>query len=95
MHMPKIGVAAFATPGSVELGRLVAESLADADVALMQNHGVIAVAKTLYKAFDHLESIETFSKVTFAAGVIAGGGHTVRPRNAEQLRTNEVLRGRA
>lgn len=97
MHMPKIGCAAFATPGSAELGRLVAESLdagAGVNVSLMRNHGVIAVAKTLYKAFDLLESVETFAKVTFAAGVIAGAGGAVRPMTADQLRAIDLLCGR-
>lgn len=95
MHMQKIGFAPFATPGSAELGRLVGESLADTEVSLMQNHGIIAVGKTLHNAFDHVESVETFAKITFAAGVLAGGGHAVRPMNAEQLRSIDILCNRA
>lgn len=94
MHLPKIGYAPFATPGSEELGRLVAESLADVNVSLMRNHGVIAVAKTMYKAFDLLESIETFARVTVVAGLIADPQHPVQGLNAANRQAIDVLCGR-
>jgi L-fuculose-phosphate aldolase len=94
MHVPRIGSAPFATPGSAELGRLVAESLADINVSLMRNHGVIAAAPTLYKAFDLLESIETFARVSFASSLIATPQQPVRPLSPSQLHAIDLLCGR-
>ena len=71
MHVPKIGYAPFATPGSDELARIVAESLADANVSLMRNHGAIAAGPTLYNAFDLIESVETAAKITFASTLLS------------------------
>ena len=90
MHVPKVGYAPFATPGSVELGRVVSESLADTDVALMSNHGVIAVGTTLYKAFDLLESMENFARVSFTAALIS----TPRPIAPQELAAIDSLCGR-
>lgn len=90
MHVPKIGKAPFATPGTDELGSLVAAALSDASVALMRNHGVIAVAATLYKAFDLLESTETAAKISYVASTLA----TPSPLAPAQLLSLDLLCGR-
>ena len=94
MHVPTVGRADFATPGSAELGRIVAESLKENDVSLMCNHGVIAVAPTLYKAFDLLESIENFAKISFAAQMLATPEHPTKYIAPDQLRAVDLVCGR-
>ena len=94
MHVPKIGRAPFATPGSDELAGLVAESLADANVSLMRNHGVIAAAPTLYKAFDLLESVETAAKITFASTLLSTPNQPAHPLTAPQRHAIDLLCGR-
>lgn len=63
----KVAQANFAAPGTGDLAKLVAESLATANVSLMRNHGVISVGATMLKAFDLMEVTELAAKMTFIA----------------------------
>jgi L-fuculose-phosphate aldolase len=94
MHVPKIGCAPFATPGTDALGHVVAGALADVDVALMRNHGVIAVGQTMFKAFDLLESTESFARTSFIAHLISDPSHPVLTISAPELRAIDLVCGR-
>ncbi len=93
-HIPNIAHAAFATPGGGELASLVAESLANANVTLMRNHGVCAVGGSLYQAFDLLESIETAAKISFVAGLLSSPRHPLRPLTPEERQGIDAACGR-
>ena len=62
--------APYCLMGSDGLAKIVADTLADTDVALMQNHGVIAVGKTLLNAFDKLEVTEAAAKMTWITSTL-------------------------
>ena len=57
--------APYSIMGSEALAKSVAECMKTADVAVMQNHGVIAVGKTMLVAFDRLEVTEAAAKMTW------------------------------
>lgn len=55
----------YALMGTDGLAKLVSEALRNADVSVMQNHGVIAVGNTMLKAFDRLEVLENAARMTW------------------------------
>ena len=65
--------AGFAPPGTEELAAYVGEAMAEADVALMHNHGVITTGPTLLKAFDLIEVVEVTAKMNFIIKGMGGG----------------------
>ncbi|MCC8179467.1 MAG: class II aldolase/adducin family protein [Planctomycetes bacterium] len=72
--------APYCMMGSEGLAKIVADCLASTDVALMQNHGVIAVGPSLLNAFDKLEVLENAAKMTWIATTM----QSVRTMTAEQ-----------
>jgi L-fuculose-phosphate aldolase len=78
--------APYSPPGSSELAGSVADSMATATVGFMENHGVIAVGKTMLKAFDLMEIIENAAKMNFVAKVFGCG----RPLSPEQKRVTKA-----
>lgn len=50
--------------GTLQLAKAVASSLSNANVALLENHGILAVGTSLLQAFDRLEVLEASAKVT-------------------------------
>jgi L-fuculose-phosphate aldolase len=55
----------YKTMGSVELAESVSDALLESDVAVMENHGIVAVGKTLFEAFEKIEAAENCAKMTF------------------------------
>ncbi len=55
----------YSIMGSENLAKMVVESLKNTDVAIMQNHGIACVGKTLLNAFDKLEVCEAAAKMTW------------------------------
>ncbi len=54
----------YALMGSAELAEVAAENAAEADVLLLENHGILTTGKTLLSAFDKLEVLENAAKMT-------------------------------
>jgi L-fuculose-phosphate aldolase len=54
----------YALMGSAELAEIVAEHAAEADILLLENHGILTMAPDLLKAFDKLEVLENAAKMT-------------------------------
>jgi L-fuculose-phosphate aldolase len=54
----------YALMGSAELADIVAENAAEADILLLENHGILTMAPDLLKAFDKLEVLENAAKMT-------------------------------
>ncbi len=73
--------APYCIMGSDGLARIVADCLEHTDVALMQNHGVITVGKTLLSAFDRLEVLEAAAKMTWIAATLRAAS----PMTGEQV----------
>ncbi len=54
----------YALMGSVELADIVAEHSLDADILLLENHGILTTGATILQAFDKLEVLENAAKMT-------------------------------
>lgn len=50
--------------GSEALAKKVSEAFKSNNVVIMQNHGVIAIGKTLVEAFERIEVLEFADKIT-------------------------------
>lgn len=63
----EIPCAAYATPGTPEVGIYAAQTIGDKGGVLLANHGVVAVGKDLAEAYIRAEYIEDAAKIyTFA-----------------------------
>jgi len=54
----------YALMGSEDLAEVVAENSADADVLLLENHGILTTGSNLLQAFDKMEVLENAAKMT-------------------------------
>jgi len=63
----KVPLSAYATFGSEELARNVAEAIGENNAVLMEGHGVVTVGPTLAKAFETAEIIEYVAHVYYLA----------------------------
>jgi len=54
----------YALMGSAELADIVAENAMDADILLLENHGILTTGSNLLQAFDKLEVLENAAKMT-------------------------------
>ncbi len=61
----KVPLAAYATFGSEELARNVADAIGENNAVLMGSHGVVTVGPTLAKAFETAEIIEYVARVYY------------------------------
>jgi L-fuculose-phosphate aldolase len=63
----KVPLAAYATFGSEELARNVADAIGENNAVLMGSHGVVTVGPTLANAFETAEIIEYVARVYYLA----------------------------
>ncbi|MDA1081449.1 MAG: class II aldolase/adducin family protein [Gemmatimonadetes bacterium] len=68
-HVP---IVAFEMPGTVALGRVVADALQTANVVLLANHGAVAVGTTLADATNLMESLEQAARILVTAHILGG-----------------------
>lgn len=54
----------YALMGSSELADVVAQNSMDADILLLENHGILTTGANLLQAFDKLEVLENAAKMT-------------------------------
>jgi L-fuculose-phosphate aldolase len=57
-------VVPYALMGTVELANLAAENIGNADILLLENHGILTTASNLLQAFDKIEVLENAAKMT-------------------------------
>jgi L-fuculose-phosphate aldolase len=62
---PKVPLAPYATFGTPELARNVAESIGDCSAVLLANHGLVAVGPNLESAFNVAEEIELVARIYY------------------------------
>ncbi|HUI72435.1 MAG TPA: class II aldolase/adducin family protein [Spirochaetia bacterium] len=75
----EVGYAAYAIPGSEELGRNIAAAFAKGfDTVLLENHGVAAAGHNLLEAFQRFETLDFCARTLINAGVL-GAAHTLGP----------------
>ena len=75
LYFEEIPVAEYAMPSSMELVNNTIKYLKDKDVVMMANHGVVAVASDIEKAFDKLETAEYYAQVTLNSILLGGAKH--------------------
>ena len=76
----------YALMGSPELAEVTAEKAAEADVLLLENHGILTTGKNLLSAFDKIEVLENAAKMTLIADI------TGRKKGLNQFRLREIER---
>lgn len=69
----RIKVAPYARPGTVELSKTIIEPIKKADVCLMANHGVLAVADNIDDALLKASYVEEIAEVYYATLMINKG----------------------
>lgn len=79
-----VPLAAYGTPSTRELTDAIEPYLAYHDALLMANHGAVAYADTLEKAFNKLETLEHTCKISFIARSL-GNENTIPDRAIEKL----------
>ena len=77
----------YALMGTSELADTVADNSTNADILLLENHGVITLGTSLLQAFDKMEVLENAAKMTLITQ-IAG---KKRPLSQSRLREIERL----
>lgn len=83
----RISIAAYAVPGSEELGENIAKEFErDIDIALLENHGVCIGAKDMFTAFMMFETLEYTAKLEIIARKIG----TPNSLSAEAFRVTQT-----
>jgi L-fuculose-phosphate aldolase len=78
----EVGYAAYAIPGSKELGRNIAATFGKGfDTVLLENHGVAAGGHNLLEAFQRFETLDFCARTLINAGVLGA----VRSLGPEQI----------
>lgn len=67
-----IPILEFKPPGSKELAELVAQNIKSRPAVILQNHGVVAVGKTLTEALYITEALEEISIMLFVSHCLGG-----------------------
>lgn len=79
-----VPLAAYGTPSTRELTDAIEPYLSYHDALLMANHGAVAYADTLEKAFNKLETLEHTCRISFIARML-GNENTIPDRAMEKL----------
>jgi L-fuculose-phosphate aldolase len=74
----------YALMGSSELADVTAENASEADVMLLENHGILTTGKTLLSAFDKLEVLENAAKMTLIVE-LTGKKKSLSPSRLREL----------
>lgn len=67
----ELGIAEYELMGTKALAYEVAKVIKSHDVALMKNHGAIAVANNLFNAFNRMEVLEDTAQMNFCLSVLS------------------------
>lgn len=82
--------AAYATPGSREVGRLAAPLLATHDAVLLAQHGAVTVGPDPWTAYLFMEKLEHAATILKAARELAGSPEAVKRLTPAQI--DELMR---
>ncbi|HVO78024.1 MAG TPA: class II aldolase/adducin family protein [Methanomassiliicoccales archaeon] len=64
MVLKDVPVVPYATPGSEDLARNIQTALGGANACLLENHGAMAVGRSMEEAYYRIETLETMSELT-------------------------------
>ncbi|MGC8979370.1 class II aldolase/adducin family protein, partial [Caldisericum sp.] len=84
-----VKVAPFRATGSKDLGEIADEYMGDSDVVLLQNHGTLAVGKSLQVAYAATWALER-AAMAYCYSLIMGGNFTTIPTDIAQILRNTV-----
>lgn len=82
--------AKYATMGTTDLARIVAESAYRSSVVILDNHGVLATGETLLQAFDRIEVLENAARTTLITEILKDAKSIPEP----ELRLLDEMMGR-
>lgn len=84
LYFEDIPLADYAMPSSKELAENTVKCLLNRDVAIMANHGAIAIADSLNNAFLKMETAEYYAKVLLNTRIL-GNPQYLSPENIRDL----------
>ncbi|MBQ4123214.1 class II aldolase/adducin family protein [bacterium] len=84
LYFEEIPVAEYAMPSSKKLVENTVKYLKDKDVVMMANHGAIAIADTIEKAFAKLETAEYYAHVSLNT-IFLGGAKMLSDKDINDL----------
>ncbi|NJE76552.1 aldolase [Thermococcus sp. ES12] len=65
IYLKRIPIVPFRPAGTEELARIVAETICHSDAAIMENHGIVTVGRSLREAFYKAELVEESAKLWY------------------------------
>lgn len=86
MMLEGTALAEYATPGTIEMAQAVEPFLADCDVVLLKNHGVVTFGKDLVEAFNKMEVVESIAKTIIMSSLL-GPPELIREVDMEKMKT--------
>jgi L-fuculose-phosphate aldolase len=90
LTLGSIPLAPYACPGTPELSNVLRPLVADHNAILMANHGVVAYADDLDRAYMNMETVEHFAKITLVTRTLGQQNELA----AEEVRKLEKIRER-
>jgi L-fuculose-phosphate aldolase len=83
-HLGNIPIAKYHLPSTINVAKETAKHFDNNDVVLMQNHGVVLGAKSLYEAYYKMETVEYTAEVILNAKIL-GGGKELAPEQVQDI----------
>jgi L-fuculose-phosphate aldolase len=75
-----VPVVPFGTPSTADLAENVSAAIGSAHALLLANHGALTVGETLWRAWERMETLEQFARISLVARLL--GGQTELTREA-------------
>lgn len=84
MGLGEIPLAAYGTPGTLELPETLKPFVSHCDAILLANHGAVTYGSDLQSAYMKMEKVEHFAKIALITHVL-GRRHLLTPEEVERL----------
>jgi L-fuculose-phosphate aldolase len=84
LSLGSVPLARYATPGTPALCDALEPHVANHNAILMANHGVVAYADELHKAYMNMDTVEHFAKIALVTHVL-GRQQVLSPHDVEKL----------
>jgi L-fuculose-phosphate aldolase len=87
-----VPVVPFGTPSTADLADAVSAAVGSAHALLLANHGALTVGETLWRAWERMETLEQFARITLVARLV-GGPTELSPEAVARLEALRALAG--
>ncbi len=84
LSLGSVAFAEYGTPTTEALSENVAKAIGNCDVAILQNHGAVAVGKSVMDAYYKMETLEHTCAISLYARLL-GGEKTLNKQEADRL----------